>query len=559
MLAELNIKNFAIIDELKIDFDRGFNVISGETGAGKSIIIGAVNLLLGDRASADIIRSSEDSAAVEALFDISQNDPLKEKLKRLDFYQGDDLIIKRIVSRSGKNRIYINGNLTTLGTLSDIAESLVNICSQHEHQILLNTDSHIDILDEFAGILPFRAEYTVIYNQFHALNTKLRELQSIQQKKQEREDLLKFQLKEIEDADIKSGEDVNLLEEKKALSNINKLMDHAAAAYNVLYGKQVSLLEELLGVITNLQEIKNIDPSFTLSVEDIKDIYYRLEDCAFTIRDYTNRLFFDPARLEAIDERLELLGRLKRKHGGSLELISQRRGEIAKDLQEINSADEEIKKVSNAISLQKLLLQEKAFSLSQKRHEAAVVLKKAIEDEIRSLRMDKANFEVIFNRQEAKNTAAFGPKGIDDVEFYLSPNPGEDLKPLNRIASGGELSRIILAMKNALAKIISIGTMVFDEVDSGIGGATAEVVGKKLRDVSMHHQVLCITHLPQIACFAKRHYRVLKYVSGKRTKASVDSLSDEQRVDEITRMIGGVELTQKAREHAREMLLASRR
>lgn len=558
MLAELNIKNFAIMDELKINFGHGFNVISGETGAGKSIIIGAVNLLLGDRASTDIIRSSEDSATVEALFDISQNDPLKEKIKSLEFYGGDDLIIKRIVSRSGKNRIYINGNLTTLGTLSDIAESLVNICSQHEHQILLNTDNHIDILDEFAGLLPLRAEYANIHNQYQSLTTRLKNLQSLQQKKQEREDLLRFQLKEIDDADIKNGEDIHLLEEKKVLGNINKLMDYAGAAYEVLYGNRSSVLEGLLSVITNLQEIKKIDPSLTIAGEDLNDLYYRLEDYALTIRDYTKRLTFDPARLETIDERLELLGRLKRKHGGSLESLFQQREEMKKDLQGISAADEEIKKVSNAISQQQLLLEEKAFSLSQKRCDAAIVLKKAIENEIRSLRMDKASFEVISSRQDDKDAIIFGSKGIDDVEFYLAPNTGEELKPLNRIASGGELSRIILAMKNALAKTTVIGTMIFDEVDSGIGGATAEVVGKKLRDVSMHHQVLCITHLPQIACFADRHYRVLKFVAGNRTTAAVDQLSDEQRVDEITRMIGGVELTKKAREHAREMLLASR-
>jgi DNA repair protein RecN (Recombination protein N) len=559
MLAELNIRNFAIIDELKINFGHGFNVISGETGAGKSIIIGAVSLLLGDRASTDIIRSSEDSATVEALFDISQNDPLKEKLKHLEFYEGDDLIIKRIVSRSGKNKIYINGNLTTLGTLSDIAESLVNICSQHEHQILLNTDNHIDVLDEFAGLLPLRAEYANLHSHYQLLITRLNDLQSINQKKQEREDLLRFQLKEIEAADIKSGEDISLLEEKKVLSNINKLMDYAGAAYEVLYGKKASVLELLLGVITNLEEIKKIDPSLTVSGEDINDLYYRLEDYALTIRDYTKRLTFDPERLESIDERLELLGRLKRKYGGSLELIFKQREEMEKDLQEISSADEEIKRVSNTINQQQTILKEKAFFLSEKRQEATVVLKKAIEDEIRFLRMDKANFEVISKRQDKNDNITFTPKGIDNVEFYLATNTGEDLKPLNRIASGGELSRIILAMKNALAKTNAIGTMIFDEVDNGIGGATAEVVGKKIRDVSMHHQVLCITHLPQIACFADRHYRVLKVVSGKRMISAVDGLSDEQRVDEITRMIGGVELTEKAREHAREMLLASRR
>ena len=559
MLTELSIRNFAIIDELKVSFADGLNVLTGETGAGKSIIIGAVSLLLGDRASSDMIRSFEDSAVVEALFDVGEKQGLRKRLREMGFHDGDELVLKRVVSRSGKNRVYINGQLATLGMLSDLSESLINICGQHEHQVILNAENHIDILDEFGGLLAFRSEYRELYDQYQSLNDKIRNLLTVKKNRGEREDLLRFQQNELDEAGICIGEDATLLEEKKVLSNVRKLMDFAERAHDALYGKTGSILEELRGAIANVREIRKIDQGLKLHEQDIDAVFYQIEEAALTLRDYKKNLSYDPARLEAIEDRLEFLGRLKRKYGRTIEDVVKKREEIGEELRKISSVDEEIEQLSQAIELQKSEMLAKAELLSRKRRNAAFTLKEAIEEEIHTLRMEKAVFDVVFkNAVAGGGEVSMNPRGIDEVEFYLATNVGETLKPLNRIASGGELSRIMLAMKKVLAKTGSVGTIIFDEVDSGIGGATAEDVGRKLKDVSKHHQILCITHLPQIACFGDRHYRVVKAVSDERTVTSVDVLSREERLDEIARMLGGAELTKKTREHAREMLELSR-
>lgn len=559
MLTELGIRNFAIIDELKVSFTEGLNVITGETGAGKSIIIGAMSLLLGDRASVDMIRSREESAVVEAMFDVSEMADLKRMIREMGFHVGKELILKRIVSRTGKNRVYIDGQLATLGMLSAISESLVNICGQYEHQIILNADKHIDILDEFGGLLQLRSEYSDIYNQYLSLNEKLRQLQAVNKTRDERGAFLKFQIKEIEDAGIKIGEDETLLDEKRVLDNVQKLTEYATAAYDMLYGKTSSVLEGLRGIKSNVREIKRIDGGLKLSEQDMDAVYYQLEETALNLRDYRKNLSYDPARLEAIDNRLELLGQLKRKYGRILDDVLKKREEIEKELKTIESVDNEIEQISREVESLSPVLLDKAQTLSHKRRETTAVLKKVIEDELHSLRMERAAFEVIFTETVGDTSSvSFNPRGIDEVEFYLTTNVGEELKPLNRIASGGELSRIMLAIKKVLARSGSVGTLIFDEVDSGIGGATAADVGRKLKDVSKHHQVLCITHLPQIACFGDMHYCVVKNVSGERTITSVDILSEDGRLDEIARMLGGTELTKKTREHAREMLEISR-
>lgn len=557
MLTELNIRNFAIIDALNIAFSEGFNVISGETGAGKSIIIGAVSLLLGDRASADMIRTDEDAAVVEALFDLRENPALRTKLGELGLDARDELTIRRVISRSGKNRVYINGSPATLGILSAVGESLMNICGQHEHQALLNTDHHIDILDEFADLLPLRADYADAFRRVQALRERRRSLAGLREKRAEREDYLRFQLREIAAVGPSAGEDAALLDEKKRLNNVQKLMDNAVGAHDRLYGKSGCILEELKRTITEIREIKEIDSQLKLQEQDLDTLYFQLEDAAFTLRDYTRRLSFDPDRLALIDDRIEVLGRLKRKHGGTIEAVLTRQAAMETELAEIGGADEEMERVSADLDVQTGVMSEKALTLSQKRREKAVLLEKAIEEEIRALNMAAARFQVRFKEMNGAQGDApdrFTERGRDDVEFYLSTNVGEALKPLNRIASGGELSRIILAMKKVLARSGSVSTIIFDEVDSGIGGATAEIVGEKLKEVALHHQVLCITHLPQIACFGDRHYRVVKRVSDGKANTCMEILSDQERLDEITRMLGGVELTRKTRDHAREML-----
>jgi len=559
MITELSIRNFAIIDEMKISFAEGLNVITGETGAGKSILIGAMSLLLGERASVDIIRSHEDSAMVEAFFEIEGMNDLKEMLKEMGFHVGNELILKRIISRTGKNRVFVDGQLATLGMLSAISTTLVNICGQHEHQIILNAEKHIDILDNFGDLEQLRSEYTELYNQYLALSGKLRQLLEVNKTREERGEFLRFHLKEIEDAGIRIGEDDQLQEEKRVLNNVQKLLEYADVAHDVLYGKSGSVLEGLRSINSNVREIKKIDRTLSLSEKDLDAVYYQLEEAALALRNYKKNLSYDPTRLEAIDDRLELLSRLKRKYGRTLEDVLQKKTEIEQELKTIDSVDEEIDLLLAEVEDLKANMVGKAQMLSARRREIAALLKKEIEEEIHALRMEKATFEVMFTEATSdQGGLPFHSRGVDQVEFYLTTNVGEVPKPLNRIASGGELSRIMLAMKKVLAGTGSVGTLVFDEVDSGIGGATAEDVGRKLSDVSKDHQVLCITHLPQIACFGDRHYRVSKTVVGEKTVTSVGILSEDERLDEITRMLGGTELTEKTRAHAREMLVMSR-
>jgi DNA repair protein RecN (Recombination protein N) len=558
MLRELSIKNLAIIDDLKATFTEGLNVISGETGAGKSIIIGALSLLLGDRASSDLIRSSEDSAIVEALFDISGRDEIKEKLDRMGFYDSGELIMKRIVSRSGKNRAYINGNLATLGMLATLSEFLVNICGQHEHQLIIDADNHIDILDEFGNLLSLGSEYSGLYGEYQALMKRLEELKSANKAKHEREELLRFQLKEIEESGLKVGEEQSLKEEKRILGNAQRLREWAEESYELLYDKEGSVLEDFDRIIRNIKEIKGIDPNLRVSGEDLDSLLINLEETAYALRDYKKGIASDPEKLEAIEERLEYLGRLKRKYGESIENILEKKSEIERELESILSLEDEIGRISEEITLKNDILVDKALILSQKRKEVAKILKNEVEREIHFMRMENTIFEVRFSGSfDDGDKPCLHSKGMDSVEFYLCTNVGEELKPLNRIASGGELSRIVLAMKKVLAKVGSVGTVVFDEVDSGIGGAAAEVVGEKLKDVSAHHQVICITHLPQIACFGNTHFLVSKEITKGRTNTRVSYLNEAERLDEITRMLGGVEITEKTRDHAREMLKAS--
>ena len=561
MLKELGITNFAIIDRLTLAFHEGLNVISGETGAGKSILIGALGLLLGDRASADLIRSEEDSAVVEAVFDIGSFQRLKTRLHEMGFRPGREIIVKRIVSRSGKNRVYIDGNLATVAMLEEISEALVNICSQHEHQVLLDPESHIDLLDEFGTLGAKRSAYAAKYDEYLALKAKLDDLAAKNRDRAEREEFLRFQAGEIERAALKPGEDAVLQDEKKVLANAAKLTELAQQSYEVLYGQEESVLGRVSRVTAHIREIRRIDPAFAVSEDEMKSLSIQLEDAARSLRDYLGKIPNDPARLEEINDRLEAIGRLKKKYGGSIESVLKTGKSLKAELEGLSSVATDLESLGMELNQRRDTLLEMGAALSADRVRVAAAMEKAIEGEMHDLKMEKATFKVAFAQPRTDETGAaqIHARGIDQLEFYLSTNVGEPLKPLNRIASGGELSRIVLAMKKVLARAGAVGTVIFDEVDSGIGGATAEIVGRKLREISRHHQVICITHLPQIASFGETHYQVLKQVAGGRTRTDVKILSEGERVEEITRMLGGVEITDKTRAAAREMLKAAKR
>jgi len=558
MLQELRIRNFAIIDDLRISFSPGLNIMTGETGAGKSIIIGAMNLILGDRASSEQIGGAGESAVVEALFDVSGNNELQDRLRDMDIDFSDGLIIKRINSRSGKNRTYINGSPSNIPYLSELAGYLVNVCGQHEHQLILDRRNHIRYLDAFGGLDSEQYSFSQAYENYQDKRSRLCELENLQRNKATQEEFVRFQLREIETAKVAPGEDAALLDEKNIKSNVRRLTELAGSCFESLYEGEESVLSGLSQVSVKLKEIQRIDRTFNFSPEELDSITVTLEDLAITLRDYLKKMSFDPGRLEEIEDRLEQLKSLKRKYGGSLESVLEKKGRLEKELAGIVSLDGELEQLKQEISALKSDLTGKALILSGKRKKAAAALQSSIEKEVRELRMADARFDIHF-REPGESGPELDQDGIDEIEFRISTNKGQNPKALDRIASGGELSRVMLALKKILAGTGRVDTLVFDEVDSGIGGAVAEVVGAKLAGLAKSHQVICITHLPQIACFGDTHFLVSKADENDITAARVKTLTQAERLDEITRMMSGIEITKRARDYAREMLDAAKR
>jgi DNA repair protein RecN (Recombination protein N) len=558
MLLELRIKNFAIIDELNLSFSRGFNIVTGETGAGKSIILNAVHLLLGDKATEEWIRSSEEEANVEALFDISQNREVKERMReRAPHLQGageeDSLIIRRVISRTGRGKVFINGNLATLGLLSEIGEGLLTIYGQHEHQSLQRVETHIDILDEFGGLLGLREEFQKQYQEFVSLSEEVERIRTEKERRTKERELMAFQSKEIEASGIQIGEEESLKEDRTILTHAKKLMDFAHASEGTLYSEEGSMIEKIQRILNQGREMAAIDPSLSHLLKGLESTLIQLEDIALALRDYSKRVEINPMRLEEIENRLEEIDRLKRKYGSSIKEVLTFKQKIDGAIESFTSDEERLSQLEGRLEPLRQFVNNLAKKLSGERKKVASELKKSVERELSSLGMKKTIFEIHID------PLPLCVKGGDRVEYLISPNVGEEVKPLAKIASGGELSRIMLAMKRILAQIGGRQVLIFDEIDAGIGGAMAEVVGKKLRELSLHHQVICVTHLPQIACFADQHHSVRKEVKAGRTITLVDKLDKESIMDEIARMLGGVKVTEKTKAHAKEMIENAKR
>ena len=558
MLQELRIKNFAIIDELNLSFSKGLNILSGETGAGKSIILNAVHLLLGDKVTEEWIRSSEEEASVEALFDISGNLEVKERIKeKASHLQGageeDSLIIRRVISRSGRGKVFINGNLATLGVLSEVGEGLLSIYGQHEHQSLQRVETHIDILDEFGGLLGLREEFQKQYQEFVSLSEEVEKIRTEKERRAKERELMAFQSKEIEASGIQIGEEESLKEERTILTHAKKLMDFANASEETLYSEEGSTIEKIQRMLNQGREMAAIDPFLSQPLKALESALIQLEEIALALRDYSKRVEINPMRLDEIENKLEEIDRLKRKYGSTIKEVISFKRKIDEALKSFTSDEEKLSQLEGCLEPLRHTVSGLGNKLSDERKKVALELKKSVERELNSLGMKKTIFEIHID------PLPLSLKGVDRVEFLISPNVGEEVKPLAKIASGGELSRIMLAMKRILAKVGGRQVLIFDEVDSGIGGAMAEVVGKKLRELSHHHQVICVTHLPQIACFADQHHSVRKEVKSGRTITSVDRLEKETIIDEIARMLGGVKITEKTRAHAKEMIENARK
>ncbi len=560
MLSRLTIANFAIIKHLDISFQSGLIILSGETGAGKSIIINAMNLILGSRASGDLIRTGCDEATVEALFSIPPSGPLAGMLQDLDVPFDGELLIRRSLHREGRNRITVNGTIATLQMLSSLADNLISISGQHEHQRLLRQETHLSILDEFGGLVPARDAFSHLFKQYQAVKVEQERLVSQIAEMDEKQELARFQREEIDGAGIEPHEDETLSKEKMRLEHVEELLTAVSESYEQLYEHERSLISGLFECTRRLEKAALMDDRLQEIAETLGESRLVLEETALSLREIQGTIEMDPQRLEAVRERLEILQRLKRKYGPTLSDVFAFREKIAAGMDDRHEKEERNRKLQSLLSsLQEELLQAAAH-LSAKRREAAQRFEKAVEQELHDLNMPDTAFRVSFLQHQTtvstteESLSLLRNEGADQVEFLLSPNVGEDLKPLARIASGGELSRIMLALKSILAKSASVESLIFDEVDAGIGGATAEVVGEKLEALASYHQILCITHLPQIASKAHTHYRVEKTVVEGRTESSIVLLEDKERIEEVARLLAGRKVTPQALAHAREMV-----
>lgn len=548
MLTDLTIKNLAIIDSLTVSFAAGLNILTGETGAGKSIIIDAVNLLLGSRGGSDLIRSGADEAIVEAIFDLSGQPALRGQLAEKGIDCEGELLVKRVIASSGKSRVFINGSMATVSLLSEIARHLVNIYGQHESQTLLRVENHLAMLDGYAGLHVLRDDFGQVYRAHRRLLEELRQLEEGERDTLRRMDILTYQIDEIAAAALVASEDEQLEQEKNLLAHAEKLLSRTEGAYDTLYAGERPLLGSLRTVETAVAEAAKFDPSLQPLVESLSSAYLQLEDASLSLRDYAARIETDPSRIQAVDDRLELIRRLKKKYGGSIEEILDCHAAMTLELQQLQGREESRELLADRRGDLEKELARLGSDLSSKRRLAAGRMQAALEEELHQLAMTHARMVV-----QIDALAQPREHGFERIEFLFSPNPGEPPKPLAKIASGGELSRIMLAMKQ-LHPESDVPTLIFDEVDTGIGGATSALVGKKLQAVASRQQVLCITHLPQVAAHADCHYKVEKHVAADRTSTSVTPLNEDGRVEEIARMLGALVITDKSRAHARELL-----
>lgn len=553
MLSELSIKNFAIIEALTISFEKGLTVLTGETGAGKSIIIDAIHLLAGGRGSAEFVRHGEDKAEIEGLFQIDEpQHPVY--LKALEFgieIEEGMVILRRDISRSGKSVCRINGKLVTISTLREIGSALVDIHGQHEHQELMDETRHLPLLDQFGAeeIAASLEEYQEVFARFEKTRQKLKALSENDQQMAHRLDLILFQLNEIQNADLKLHEDEDLTEEKRKLANFEKVYEAFQLSYSALNGEQKGL--DWIGMaMGHLEDAGSLDSSYKELYELVSNCYYQLEDAARSLRNEMDDMEFDPQRLHEIEDRLNEINQLKRKYGRSIKEILEYAAKIEEEIETLQNKETHISELEKELaSINKDLILE-AKELSTLREKWAKNLTGLIHTELKELYMEKTVFEIRIETEPQH----FSRTGVDHVQFYISTNPGEPLKPLSKVASGGELSRIMLALKSIFSKHQGVTSIIFDEVDTGVSGRVAQAIAEKIYKVSVNSQVLCISHLPQVAAMADTHLYISKLIKGGRTTTSVKPLNEQEKIKEVGRMISGTEITELTKQHAKELL-----
>ena len=555
MLRFLRIRHLAVIDSVEVEFDPGLNVLTGETGAGKSILVEAVGLLLGGRASGDLVRTGEDVAAIEAIFESG----------------GEELLVRREITAQGRSRAFINGALATAGALKELSARLVELHGQHEHHTLLDPSTHLDVLDTFGSLDPLLAPAAAAFDAMRTADDELARLRAAARDRDSRQDLVTFQLGELDRAGLKpiaageNGEDAELAALRQVLASAERVERLCSEGYTSLYESDDAVLAGLSGVWRRVAELAELDPQFKPYLDARDGIKSQLEDLAGFLRSYAAGIEASPARLQQVEERLALLERLKRKHGPSLAEVIAKRDALRRELKDLAGGDDRIAELEREAAAARLKFLDAARALSSERRRVAQALSRRLEALLAELAMERTRFDVRFS--ESVPVSAWSARGIDAAEFFVSPNPGEDLRPLARVVSGGELSRIMLAIKTLTATSrlgfsdavdrppsASAPGLIFDEVDAGIGGRVADVVARKLRALGSAFQVLCITHLPQIAAHADTHFEIEKRVEAGRTRTTVRRLNETGRVDELARMLGGDTVTDGLRRSAREML-----
>ena len=552
MLSQLFIKNIAVIESASIDFENGFNVFTGETGAGKSILIDAINAVLGGRTSRDLVRTGASKAFVSAVFsDISPK--VKNILEELGYDSDeDDLLISREISSEGKNICKINARPATVSALKQLSCALIDVHGQHDSAILQNPELHIGYIDAYGNTSAELLSYAESYKAMKETERAIKKISMDDSDKEARIDLLKYQIGEIESAAIEEGEEEELLALSKRIKSSENIMELVSDTVAALDGDDGSkgALEELETVIKNAQQLAEYFPDFTGISEKFKSSYYELEEFANDVKNCADELDFDPNLQNRTEKRLDEIFRLKRKYGGSVEAMFAYYNKAKNELDGIEFSEERLEKLNKEYAVLKKAAEEKAYVLTQKRLDAAKSFEHAVMNELSYLNMPNVRFSVNFEHTD------YFESGCDNIEFYIATNAGEPLKPLAKIASGGELSRIMLSIKNVLADKDEVGTLIFDEVDTGISGAAAQKVGKKLKQVSKGRQIICVTHLAQVAAFADNHLLISKATENERTFTSVTSLDKEGRICELARIMGG-EITDSLKNSAKELLEAS--
>ena len=560
MLTQLDIQNIALIDKLNLEIGQGLNVLTGETGAGKSILIDSINAVLGERVSKDLIRTGKDRAIIEAVFQY-KNTGIDKILEETGIDRDDgNIILSREISLSGKNTCRINGRLVNVSMLKQIGELLLDIHGQHDNQSLLKTETHIDLLDAFGGkaIEQIKAEYLELFAQYKNIKSKLHSFAGDKGEMARRMDMLNFQIDEIKNARLKKGEDDILTAKRQVLANSEKIMNSIVRAYELLNEGSNTGKSVLYDSNKALQEVSSVvkyDPGLNSISEKLESVIYQLEDICEELRSRREAAEYNPDELLSIDERLDIITRLKRKYGSTLEDVTDFLDKSQKEYEELLQSESLVEELNKQLVLLSQKLYVSAEKLNAEREKAAVILEKNITAELENLEMKNSSFKVELSF--IKEEKYFSKNGLNSIEFLISSNAGEPLKPLSRIASGGEMSRIMLAIKTILANVDAIPTLIFDEIDTGISGKAAQKVGEKLSYISKTHQVLCVTHLSQLACMADNHLYIEKNSDGENTYTTVRKLDHKGRVEEIARIIGGSDITALALKHSEELIEAA--